>query len=101
MLGTYSASIVGVSRCSSPSLGSSSRASGMSISLSAIRASAPMTTTILGCTIPTSATTRATHAGSASEGSESGHFTQSVPYTARGSIARRLSDFINAPPALP
>ena len=38
------------------------RASGMSISLSAASASAPITTTIFGCTIAISSTTRATHA---------------------------------------
>jgi hypothetical protein len=30
-----------------------------------------------------------------------GHFTQSVPYTASGSIARRLNAFISAAPARP
>ena len=41
------------------------------------------------------------HSGSAREESARGHFTHSVPYTASGSIERRLSDFISAPPALP
>ncbi len=101
MLGTYSASIVGVSCWISPTVSCSGRASGMSISPSAASASAPITTTIFGCTIAISSTTRETHAKSASEASLSGHFTHSVPYTASGSIDSRLSDFISAPPARP
>ena len=60
-----------------------------------------MITTIRGCTIASSSTTRAVHAGSASDVSLTGHLTQSVPYTAKGSIASRLSDFISAVPARP
>ena len=85
----------------SPSAGRSSCASGMFISPSAASASGPITTMILGCTIAISWTTRATQAKSASEASLSGHLTHSVPYTARGSIDRRFSDFISAPPARP
>ncbi len=42
-------------------------------------ASSPITTRIFGCTIASSSTSRPMHAGSASEGSGSGHFTHSVP----------------------
>ena len=101
MSGTYSASIVGVSCWISPRRASIVRASGISSSLSVLSASGPMTTMILGCTIAISSSTRATHAGSASEESLNGHFTHNVPYTASGSICRRLSDFISAPPARP
>ena len=101
MLGTYSASIVGVSCWISPSAGASARASGISSSLSAASASGPITTTIFGCTIAISSMTREMQAKSASEASLSGHFTHSVPYTARGSIERRLSDFMIALPARP
>ena len=101
MLGTYSASTVGVSRWTSPSRGASGRASGICSSFSVASASAPIATTIRGCTIAISSTTRAMHSGSASAESASGHFTHSVPYTASGSIARRLSDFISALPARP
>ena len=101
MSGTYSASIVGVSCCIWPASASSGRASGISISLSATSASGPITTTIFGCTIAISSTTRAMQAKSASEASLSGHFTHSVPYTASGSICSRFSDFMIAPPARP
>ncbi len=73
----------------------------MSISPSAVSASAPITTMIFGATIAISSTTRATQAKSANEASLRGHFTHSVPYTASGSIDSRLSDFISAPPARP
>ena len=46
-------------------------------------------------------TTRPTQAGSASEGSATGHLTHSVPYTASGSMLSRRSDFIRALPARP
>ena len=49
------------------------------MSLSAASASRPITTTIFGCTIAISSTTRETQAKSASEASLSGHFTHSVP----------------------
>ena len=64
-------------------------------------ASSPMTTTILGATMASSSSTRAMHAGSASDASPTGHFTHSVPYTASGSMPSRFSDFISAVPARP
>ncbi len=79
MSGTYSASIEGVRRWMSPGISRISRASGSCRSLSTSSASVPMTTTILGCTIAISSTSRATHSGAASEGSATGHFTHSVP----------------------
>ena len=78
MFGTTSASIDGVSDCTSP--GRLERpASGRSRSLSTPSASSPITTTMRGWTIAISSTTRAMQAGSASEGSATGHFTHSVP----------------------
>ena len=101
MSGTYSASMDGVSCWISPGRASTSRPSGTSRSLSTPSAASPITTTILGSMIASSSMSRPMHAGSASAGSDTGHFTHSVPYTASGSIPRRLSDFINAPPARP
>ena len=66
MFGVYSASIDGVSVWTSPGVASTSRASGSSSSLSTSSASGPMTTTIFGCTIAISSTSRATHSGAAS-----------------------------------
>ena len=60
-----------------------------------------MTTTILGETIASSSVSRATQLGSARDGSSTGHFTHSVPYTASGSMFKRFSDFISAFPVRP
>jgi hypothetical protein len=60
-----------------------------------------MTTTIFGCTMAISSTRRAMHSGAASVVSATGHLTHSVPYTASGSMSRRLKDFISAVPARP
>ncbi len=60
-----------------------------------------MMTTIFGWTIANSSTTRTMHAGSASDGSATGHLTHSVPYTASGSMFSRFSDFISAVPLRP
>ena len=79
MSGTTSASIDGVSVCTSPGRSSTVRASGSASSLSVASASSPITTTILGCTIAISSTRRARHSGAASEVSATGHFTHSVP----------------------
>ncbi len=101
MLGTTSASQAGVKGCTSPWRASSVRASGTSRSLSADRASSPITTTMRGCTMASSSTTRARQAGSAITGSATGHFASRVPYTASGSMPRRLKDFISAVPLRP
>ena len=79
MFGMYSASIDGVSDCSSPGSSRTSRASGSASSLSVSSASGPITTTIRGCTIAISSTSRAMHSGAASEVSATGHLTHSVP----------------------
>ena len=79
MSGTYSARIDGVSSCSSPGSGATGCASGISSSFRQRSASGPIATTILGCTIASSSTTRPTQAGSAREGSATGHLTHSVP----------------------
>ena len=102
MSGTYRASIVGVSRCTSPSIGS--------IALGERQLEVVQD---LECLIahhdhdarlddrdllgdPGDA--RRPRHGS---GSVSGHFTQSVPKTTIGSIASRLKLFISALPARP
>ena len=76
-------------------------ASGTPSPLSSSSASSPITTTILGCTIASSSSTRALHSGAAMSVSATGHFTNTVPYTASGSMPSRLKLFISALPARP
>ena len=79
MSGTHRASIVGVKRCTSPNRASSVLARGTSISLRVSRARSPIATIRRGCTIASSSTMRSTHSPPASDGSETGHLTHSVP----------------------
>ncbi len=60
-----------------------------------------MTTTIRGWTTASSSSTRARHSGADMSVSATGHFTNTVPYTASGSMPRRLKLFISALPARP
>jgi hypothetical protein len=60
-----------------------------------------MTTTMRGCTMASSSSTRARHSGADRSVSPTGHFTNTVPYTVSGSIPSRLKLFISAPPARP
>jgi hypothetical protein len=101
MSGTVSASIEGVRRWISPGFHSSGRPSGTRRSFSSSSASSPITTTIRGCTMAISSRTRARQAGAESSVSCTGHFTNTVPYTASGSIPRRLKLFMSALPARP
>ena len=101
MSGTYRASHAGVSFWISPGVASTGLPSGTSSSFSSWSASSPITTTIRGCTIASSPSSRARHSGAASSVSGTGHFTHSVPYTVSGSIPSRLKLFISAEPARP
>ena len=84
-----------------PGTGSISRPSGMPSRLSSSSASSPITTTMRGCTMAISSSTRARHSGADRSLSPTGHLTKTVPYTASGSMPRRLKLFMSALPARP
>ena len=76
MSGTYSAWIVGVKRCSSPSFGSSGSESGNSSSFRKASAGSPITTTSFGWTMCSS---RSSHGRASSASSPVANLSAFVP----------------------